>query len=252
MLKRRIIPIELYDQGRLRKTTTFESPRDVGDPVKSSQVYSDQDADELLFLNMTRAYRSVGQIISVIEKIARSCFVPLTVGGGIRTLLDAASLFAAGADKVVLNSVAYCEYGLIRDIAKVHGSQAIVVAIDVRITDEGEYALYSDCGARRESISLEAHIRKVTQSGAGEILIQSIDRDGTMGGYDLELVREVVLNSSVPIIAAGGAGHFLHLKQVFDCGVDAAACGSLFNFGDNNPLRAKAFLKNYAIPLKRT
>lgn len=251
MLKRRIIPIELFDCERLRKTVSFGNPRDVGNPVKSSQVYSNQDADELIFLNISRVQRSVDQIDAVVAEIAQNCFVPFSVGGGIRRPNDAARLFAAGADKVVVNSEAYRQPELISEIACVHGKQAVIVGIDVLRTADGEFVLYSDCGRKLEAVGLLSHLQTVTAAGAGEIMIQSIDRDGTMKGYDLELVRLVVESTSVPVIAAGGAGDFLHLKHAFDVGADAAACGSLFNFGDNNPLRAKAYLKNHQIPLKK-
>lgn len=251
MLKRRIIPIELLDGGRLIKTVGFSAPRDVGDPVKSSRVYSDQDADELVLLNISRKHRDVEALVEVVARIARECFVPFTVGGGIRCLEDAARLFTAGADKVLVNSAAYAQPGLITEIGDRYGQQAVVVGIDARAEATG-FILFSDCGRQHENVSLTEHVANVIAAGAGEIMIQSIDRDGTMSGYDLDLLHAVIRGSPIPIISAGGAGDFMHLKQAFDEGADAAACGSLFNFGDNNPLRAKAFLKNYGIPLKRT
>jgi len=250
MLKRRIIPIELLNDGRLVKTVSFTAPRDVGDPVKSSKVYSDQDADELVLLNISRTERDVKALVQVVERIAQECFVPLTVGGGIRCLDDAAQLFAAGADKILLNSITYVEPGLIAEIGARYGQQAVVVGVDAR-TEEYGFVLYSDCGRKREAASLPQHLEAVIAAGAAEIIVQSMDKDGTMSGYDLTLIQSVIAISPVPVIAAGGAGDFIHLKQAFDVGADAAACGSLFNFGDNNPLRAKAFLKNYSIPLKR-
>jgi len=250
MLKRRIIPIELLDSGRLIKTVEFASPRDVGDPIKSSKVYSDQDADELILLNVCRDCRSIAPLVDAVGRIAEQCFVPLTTGGGISCAADAALLFEAGADKVLVNSVAYTAPDIISDIASLYGRQAIVVGIDVRFQDN-QFVLYSNCGRTREHAVLADHVNAVAAAGASEIMVQSIDNDGKMSGYNLELVRTVVEHSPIPVIVAGGAGDFTHLKQVFDVGSDAAACGSLFNFGDNNPLRAKAFLKNYGIPLKR-
>lgn len=250
MLKRRIIPIELLSAGRLIKTRVFSDSRDVGDPVKSSKVYSDQDADELVLLNIDRGNRTVSNLVSVLSRVAEHCFVPLTAGGGISCAEDAYSLFSVGTDKVVLNSVAYRNPSVVTDISSRYGQQAVVASIDVR-QEGGNYALYSDCGRRREAPGLEEHIANVIAAGAGEVLVQSIDHDGTMTGYDLDLMRRVLAASSVPVIAAAGAGNFSHLKEVLELGVAAAACGSLFNFGDNNPLRAKAYLKNYSIPLKR-
>jgi cyclase len=190
-------------------------------------------------------------MIDVIREISRNCFVPLSVGGGIASASAAAALFDAGADKVIVNSAVYRQPELITEIARIHGKQAVIVGIDVRRISSHGFELYSDCGCQLESIGLIEHIGGMTVAGAGEIMIQSIDQDGRMTGYDLDLLETVVKNTSTPIIAAGGAGDFLHLKQAFDAGVDAAACGSLFNFGDNNPLRAKAYLKNYDIPLKK-
>jgi cyclase len=250
MLKRRIIPIELLAGGRLVKTRGFAVPRDVGDPVTSSKVYSDQDADELLLLRVDRDKTSIEPLVTVLASIAARCYVPLAAGGGIASLDDAARLFEAGADKVVINSNAYQDSSTITRIGELYGRQAVIVGIDVRL-ESGAYALYSNCGRRPEPIALEEHIATVVEAGAGELMIQAIDRDGMMTGYDLDLLRRVVAISAVPVIAAAGAGHFIHLKEAFDAGVDAAACGSLFNFGDNSPLRAKAFLKNYGIPLKK-
>lgn len=250
MLKRRIIPIELLNGGRLVKTRVFDSPRDVGNPVQSSKVYSDQDADELLLLQIDREGRHMKPLVDAVVRIAEHCFVPLTAGGGIVCHEDAASLFAAGADKVVVNSIAYRSPSVLTDITERYGKQAVVVGIDVRVEEHG-VTLYSDCGRQIETVSLEEHIAAVVAAGAGELMIQIINRDGTMEGYDIQLLKRVVAISPIPVIAAAGAGHFVHLKEAFDAGADAAACGSLFNFGDNNPLRAKAFLKNYGIPLKK-
>jgi cyclase len=250
MLKRRIIPVELLDSGRLVKTVEFDAPRDVGDPVKSSKVYSDQDADELLFMQIDRVCRDIEVLADVISKVAAHCFVPLTAGGGVRQLEHAKMLFEAGADKVLMNSSAYHNPALITEIAARYGRQAVVVGIDVRKVDNG-YVLYSDCGRQRESVGLQDHIASVIGAGAGELMVQAIHCDGVMQGYDLELLKSVIPFSSIPVIACAGAGNFLHLKDAIEVGADAVACGSLFNFGDNNPLRAKAFLKNYGIPLKK-
>ncbi len=250
MLKRRIIPIELLDGERLVKTINFSSPRDVGDPIKSSKVYSDQDADELLLINISRESRDIDILVKVVNQISQECFVPLTVGGGVKHLDDAVRLFAAGADKILLNSAAYYQPRLISQIGERYGRQAVVVAIDVRVVED-KFFLFSDCGRKLEKTSLSKHIATVTDAGASELVVQSIDNDGIMMGYQLNLVQSVINMSSIPVIVAGGAGAFDHLKKVFDLGVDAVACGSLFNFGDNNPLRAKAYLKNYNIPLKK-
>lgn len=249
MLKRRIIPIQLLRGDRLVKTKVFGSPRDVGDPVKSSKIYSDNDADELFLLQIEHREGALENLLSKVQKISKECFAPLTAGGAINKPEDAIRLFSSGADKVVINSICFTKPDVISDIANFSGSQAVIVAIDVKF-EKGNYVLYSECGSKPQPVSLERHIATVVDSGAGEILIQSIDHDGLMEGYDLNLLELVFNVCSLPIIIAGGAGNFLHLKEAFDKGADAVACGSLFNFGDNSPLRAKAFLKNYGIPLK--
>ena len=249
MLKKRIIPIQLLSNSRLCKTKKFNDPRDVGDPVMSSKVYSNQDADELILLQIDRIPNAMEILTSSVELIAKECFVPLTVGGGITTLKDAEKLFTAGADKVIINTSVYSNNKIIGEISKLAGKQAVVIGIDVRL-ENNEYCLYSGGALNLESISLSDHINNVISYGAGEIFIQSVDQDGMMSGYDLGLLEKVCAMSSVPVIAAGGAGSFEDLLDAFNAGVDAIACGSLFNFGDNNPIRAKAFLKNYRLPLK--
>lgn len=250
MVKRRIIPIELYRDGRLVKSVKFGSWRDVGDPVRSSRVYSDQDADELLFLNISRESRSVKSLAAVVREISRSCYVPLSVGGGINSMNDAEILFEAGADKVVICSLPFVDLDLISRISSVFGIQAVIVCIDVRRLSYNHYQIYSNCGSIPQNVGLLDYVSDVQKAGAGEIMIQSIDLDGTMDGYDLDLLSIVLKQTQRPVIIAGGAGNFLDLKKALDLGADAVACGSLFNFGDNNPIRAKAYLKNYNIQLK--
>ena len=251
MLKRRIIPVELLLNGRLVKSRQFTDYRDVGDPVKSSKVYSDQDADELLLVNIGDSSTCFDELVMKVALVAKCCFVPLTAGGGIRTLEDACRLFEAGADKVSLCTAAYRNPELLRAIASRFGSQAVVVCIDVKREPDGTLNLHSERGLRPEQTSLADHLAHVANAGAGEIMVQSLDRDGLMAGYDIALIKEVAGLTALPVIALGGAGQIVHLKDAFDAGAEAAACGSLFNFGDNNPLRAKALLKNYGVPLKR-
>jgi cyclase len=252
VLKRRIIPVELLSRGRLVKSVGFAEHRDVGDPVKSSKVYSDQDADELIILNIERGPQAVQDLAAQLRRIARECFVPITAGGGIRTVEDAALLFDAGADKVSVCSAAFTEDALLQGIASRWGSQALVVCADVREPAPGDYRLCADGATRACDVRLEDHLQRAVRNGAGEIVVQSVDRDGRMQGYDAALVARCVSAVPVPVIALGGAGQIIHLKEAFDQGAQAAACGSLFNFGDNNPLRAKALLKNYNVPLKKT
>ena len=251
MLKKRIVPVQLLLGERLVKTVRFDTHRDVGDPVSSSKVYSSQDADELVFLNIDREDRSARRLLRLMERVSEVCFMPLSMGGGITSLEDVDMLIRSGADKVVINSAAYRDLDLLARAADKYGAQAVVVSIDVRRDAAGAPRLYSDCGRRAEATSLEEHIDRVTASGAGELFLNSIDRDGTMEGYDVDLIAQVRRHSRLPVIACGGAGNYTHLKDAFlSTDVEALACGSLFNFGDNNPLRAKAFLGNYGIPFK--
>ncbi|MBA3341087.1 MAG: imidazole glycerol phosphate synthase subunit HisF [Gemmatimonadaceae bacterium] len=252
MLKKRIIPIQLLLNERLVKTRQFGAYRDVGDPVASSKVYNAQNADELVFLNINRSERHVEPLLSLLERVSAVSFMPLSLGGGITTFDAARRLITSGADKVVLNSAAYRDIGLIPRVADSFGSQAVVVGLDVRFDEKSaEYSLYSDCGRVAEMVGLDEHLERVTSLGAGEILVNSIDRDGTMQGYDIPLLKRVADAVRVPVIGCGGAGQYNHLKEAFlETRVSALACGSLFNFTDSNPIRAKAFLTNYGIPFK--
>lgn len=234
------------------KTRQFGSHRDVGDPVASSKVYNAQNADELVFLNINRTGRDIEPLLSVLDRVSAVSFMPLSLGGGIATFEAARRLIRSGADKIVLNSAVYRDPDLISRVADSFGSQAVIVGMDVKYNDVSSgYVLYSDCGRVAESTGLGEHLERVTEAGAGEILINSIDRDGTMTGYDIPLLRSVSNSVKVPVIGCGGAGNYNHLKEAFiETGVSALACGSLFNFTDSNPIRAKAFLTNYGLAFK--
>lgn len=253
MLKKRIIPIQLLLDGRLVKTVRFDSWRDVGDPVKSSAVYNSQYADELIFLNISRERRSVADLQKVIAEVSKVSFMPMAMGGGIGSAEDAAFMILNGADKVVVNSIAYDRKEVISRTADTFGAQAVIVCIDVRFDEEkGDYVLYSDCGRRAEHVGLEEHVEAVIAAGAGEVMIQSIDRDGTMKGFDIVATKRVMAVSTAPVIAAGGSGNYDQMKDCFlETDVSALACGSLFNFSDSNPIRAKAFLSNYGLNFKK-
>ncbi len=252
LLKKRIIPIQLMLDGRLVKTVQFDAFREVGDPVKSAAVYNSNYADELIFLNIARQQRTISALRDVIERVSEVSFMPMAMGGGIRNAGDAAELIRTGADKIVVNSSAYTDLSIITDTAETFGNQAVIVSIDARWdNDLGGHRLFSDCGRKLEPVSLADHLRRCIDAGAGEIMIQSIDRDGTMTGYDIRLVQEVMASATVPVIAAGGSGHYNHLRDVFmEADVSAVACGSLFNFSDSNPIRAKAFLSNHGLKFK--
>ena len=252
MLKKRIIPIQLLNNGRLVKTVRFDKWRDVGDPVKSSAVYNSQYADELIFLNIARQERSVEDLARIIKEVSKVCFMPMSMGGGIGSADEAAFLILNGADKVVINTAAYRRPEVITATAENFGAQAVIVSIDARWDSAMEdYRLYSDCGQFPQPVSLTDHLRKCERAGAGEIMIQSIDRDGTMLGFDIELIKRTMAVTSLPVIAAGGSGNYEQLSNAFlATDVSALACGSIFNFTDSNPMRAKAFLTNHGIPFK--
>lgn len=250
MLKKRVIPIQLLKNGRLVKGVQFNDYRDVGDPVASSGVYNSQLADELIFLN-TNGELGIRPLLDIIDDVANVVFMPISFGGGVRTFEDAAALIKHGADKVVLNSICYRNKALVSDIANHFGNQAVVACIDVRIID-GRVVLFSENGTRRESISLEQHIKELERAGTGEIMLQSIDRDGSMTGFDLALSKHAAECSSIPVILAGGSGNYEQLKEAFFAAdISAVACGSLFNFSDSNPMRALSYLRNYDLPFKK-
>jgi len=251
MLKRRIIPVQLLLNGRLVKTVGFGDWRDVGDPVKSAAVYNSQLADELIFLNIDRDRSTIEPLLAILHKVSEVCFMPLAVGGGVRTFEDASRLIESGADKVVINSAAYTSPEMLRRVADRFGEQAVVVGIDVKRSADGGYIAVADSGRSPQSIALEAHIRACEAAGAGEFLVQSVDRDGQMAGFDLNLLRLAAATANVPVIGCGGSGQYDHLKEAFlETDVSALACGSLFNFSDSNPLRAKAYLTNYGLSFK--
>jgi cyclase len=177
--------------------------------------------------------------------------MPLSVGGGIRTFEDAAFLIQNGADKVVINSAAYADKSVISRIADVFGAQAVVVGIDTVRREDGSYAASSHCGRQVEAASIEDHIRACEAAGAGEFFIQSIDRDGTMSGYEIPLLKLACRTATVPVIGCGGSGHYDHLSDAFlETGISALACGSIFNFSDSNLMRAKAHLSKFGLPFK--
>lgn len=251
MLKKRIVPIQLLKQGRLVKGVGFDRYRDVGDPVTSSAIYNANYVDELITLNINEPGSGVQPLLAVLDDISRVAFMPMAVGGGIRSEHDAIALISRGADKVVLNSICYRDPNVVRRIANRFGVQAVVCMIDVRRSGN-DFHLFSDHGRHPENVDLATHITRCQNAGAGEIVVQSIDRDGSMSGYDIELAKTAMELATVPVLVAGGAGNYDHLKALFlETEVSAAVCGSIFNFSDSNPLRAKAFLANYGLPFKQ-
>lgn len=252
MLKKRIIPIMLLMKDRLVKTVRFDTWRDVGDPVKSASVYNSQYTDELVFLDIDRENRTIDRLVKLIEGVSEVSFMPLTVGGGIRSFEDAAFLISNGADKIMINSICYENPELITQISEKFGAQAVVVGVDVRKNEAtGDYKLYSHCGRKEEALTIEHHLKRCEKFGAGEFMIQSIEHDGVMEGFDIELLKRISEITSIPVIGCSGSGNYNHLKDAFlETDVSALGCGSLFNFSDSNPIRAKNFLTNHNIAFK--
>lgn len=250
MLKKRVIPTLLLMNGRMVKGQNFKDYRETGEPDSAVRIYSSQDADELVFFDIKPNKDSRKELISIVKAAAKECFMPLTVGGGISNLQDIRELVAAGADKVVITTMAVDNDTFLTDAINHFGAQCIVAGIDYKY-ESGKYNVYIESGAtqtKHNALDLAKHYSNI---GVGEILINSIDKDGCMQGYDIDFLKTVVKSVNCPVIAAGGAGTFQHLKDVFKhSGVEAAACASLFHFGDNNPIRARSYLRNESIPVR--
>lgn len=251
MLAKRIIPCLDVRDGRVVKGVNFVNIRDAGDPVELAKFYSDQGADEIVFLDITATSDARDTVADVVERTASQVFVPLTVGGGIRTLDDFRRLLRAGADKISVNSAAVKDYSLISRAAERFGSQCVVLAIDARRRPDGSYEVVVAGGRIPTGRDAVAWAREGQRLGAGEILLTSMDADGTKAGFDLEMTRAVTRAVSIPVIASGGCGSLDHFAQVFeetDC--DAALAASLFHFGELTVPQVKAFLRGRNIPVR--
>ncbi len=251
-LTRRVIPCLDVTDGRVVKGVEFVNLRDAGDPVELAAFYDREGADELVFLDITATSDSRGTMIAVIERTADQIFIPLTVGGGVRSTADIKQLLRAGADKVSINSAALANPGLISEGADIFGSQCIVVAIDTRRDpDTGIWTVYSHGGRKSTGMDAVAWAAEVVRLGAGELLVTSMDRDGTRDGYDLELLEAIAAAAPIPLIASGGAGNLQHLVEGLAPGrADAVLAASIFHFGDYRVHEAKQFLASQGIPVR--
>lgn len=249
MLAKRIIPCLDVAKGRVVKGVMFRDIQDAGDPVEAGSFYAQQGADELFFLDIDASFEGRGTMADVVERTARNVFIPLGVGGGIKTLRDIETLLHAGADKVSINTHAVLHPTFVREAAKAFGSQCIVIAIDAKLNKaSGGYRVYTH-GARRET-SLDAleWSRRVEELGAGEVLLTSIDRDGTRQGYELDLTRMLSLALSIPVIASGGVGSPEHILEAFTLGLsDAALAASIFHFGEYSIAEVKRYLQERGV-----
>ncbi|OGL15684.1 MAG: imidazole glycerol phosphate synthase subunit HisF [Candidatus Rokubacteria bacterium RIFCSPLOWO2_12_FULL_69_21] len=250
MLAKRVIPCLDVKDGRVVKGVQFLDLRDAGDPVAAAQAYDAQGADELVFLDITASHEGRAIMLDVVRRTAEGIYMPLTVGGGIRGVDDIRTLLRAGADKVSLNTAALERPQVIREAAERFGSQCIVVAIDAKRSNGG-WTVYSHGGRRPASREAVAWAREAESLGAGEILLTSMDRDGTQDGYDLELTRAVAEAVSVPVIASGGVGTLEHLREgLVEGKADAALAASIFHFGTHTVRDAKAYLRDRGVPVR--
>jgi len=251
MLAKRIIPCLDVTAGRVVKGTKFLDLRDAGDPVECAKLYDAQGADELVFLDITASSDDRATMVDVVARTAEQCFMPLTVGGGIRTVEDFRTMLLAGADKVSVNTAAIKIPELISDAAENFGSQCVVVAIDAKHGTPGSWRVYTHGGRNPTDLDAVEWGREVARRGAGEILLTSMDADGTCGGYDLALTAAVSAAVDIPVIASGGAGELDHLAEVLDRGhADAVLAASIFHFGTYSIAQAKHFLAERGIPVR--
>ncbi|MBI1870920.1 MAG: imidazole glycerol phosphate synthase subunit HisF [Chlamydiae bacterium] len=250
MLAKRIIPCLDVDKGRVVKGTKFLNLQDAGDPVSVAKFYDDQGADELVFLDITASSEDRGIILDVVSRTAEQVFMPLTVGGGIQSLEDIRRLLKAGADKVSINTAAVLHPELVKSAAKKFGSQCIVVAMDVKKKGK-RWEVYTHGGRKPTELDAVDWARKVVEMGAGEILLTSMDQDGTKEGYDLEITRAISRGVPVPVIASGGAGRLEHLYEVLvDGEADAVLAASIFHYKEFSISNVKQFLKGKGVEVR--
>ncbi len=249
----RIIPCLDVAGGRVVKGVNFVGLRDAGDPVEQARVYDAQGADELCFLDITASHEARGTILDVVARTAEVVFMPLTVGGGVRSVEDVRALLLAGADKVAVNSAAVARPELIGDLALAFGDQCIVGAVDARAVDGGRWEVFTHGGRKATGIDAVAHAARLAELGAGELLVTSMDRDGTRDGYDLALTRAIADRVGVPVIASGGVGGLSHLVDGVQEGhASAVLAASIFHFGQHSIGEARTALRDAGLPVRTT
>jgi imidazole glycerol-phosphate synthase subunit HisF len=250
MLLKRVIPCLDVDRGRVVKGVEFVNIRDAGDPVELAARYQDEGADEIVFLDITASHEKRETVAALARRCADEVFIPFTIGGGVRSVADAQAVLDAGADKVSVNSAALARPDLIGELAEVFGAQCVVLAIDARREGEG-YGVYVNGGRTAAGRDAVEWAREGAERGAGEVLLTSMDRDGTEDGYELELTRRVAEAVDVPVIASGGAGALDHLVQAIDVGgADAVLCASIFHYGHYRVREAKEHMRAAGIPVR--
>ena len=250
MLKNRLIPCLDVKNGRVVKGINFIDLKDAGDPVEQAKIYSDGGADEICFLDITASNENRNTIYDVVEKTSKKCFVPLTVGGGVRSVDDINKLLNCGADKVSINTAAVENSKVVLESSKKFGSQCIVVAIDAK-KNLDNWEIYTHGGRNNTGIDAIEFAKKMENSGAGELLITSMDRDGTQAGYDIELMSKISFNVNIPVIASGGVGNLDHLVDGIKLGnVSAVLAASIFHYGKHSVKEAKEYLDSKGIPVR--
>ncbi|MFM9827749.1 MAG: imidazole glycerol phosphate synthase subunit HisF [Sphingomonas sp.] len=251
-VRARVIPCLDVANGRVVKGVNFVALRDAGDPVEQARAYDAAGADELCFLDITASNEARGTIIDVVRRTAEVCFMPLTVGGGVRSAEDARALLLAGADKVAVNSAAVARPELVADIADRFGSQCCVASVDARQVADGRWEVFTHGGRRATGIDAVAHALRLAELGAGELLITSMDRDGTKSGYDLALIRTIADQVRVPVVASGGVGTLHDLVAGIAQGhASAVLAASIFHFGEASIADAHAALAAAGVPVRR-
>jgi imidazole glycerol-phosphate synthase subunit HisF len=249
MLKKRLIPSLLLKDGRCVKGRRFTDFRDTGNPLTAARVYDAQGADELIFLDIAASAEARNTTLDVVHRVAEECFMPLCVGGGVQSVDDFRTLLRNGADKVSVNSAAVERPALLTEAAERFGNQCVVLSIDARGAGP-DWEVYTHAGSRPTGLHPVEWAVHAAHAGAGEILITSIDREGTMEGYDLELVREVAAAVDVPVIAHGGCGRLHHLVEGIEAGADAVSCASMLHFTDQSVIKARAHMKTYGVDVR--
>ncbi|MBC2670755.1 imidazole glycerol phosphate synthase subunit HisF [Novosphingobium piscinae] len=247
----RVIPCLDVRDGRVVKGVNFVDLKDAGDPVEQARAYDAAGADELCFLDISASHEGRGTLLDVVRRTAEVCFMPLTVGGGVRTVEDARALLLAGADKVAVNSAAVARPEVVTDIAEKMGSQCIVASVDARRTGAGRWEIFTHGGRRATGIDAVEHAIRLARLGAGELLVTSMDGDGTQAGYDLELTRTIADAVPVPVIASGGVGALDHLVAGVTQGhASAVLAASIFHFGKHTVAEAHAALRSAGLPAR--
>ena len=250
MLKKRIIPCLDVKNGRVVKGINFVDLKDAGDPVEQAKIYSDGGADEICFLDITASNENRDTIYKVVEKTSKKCFVPLTVGGGIRSIEDINKLLNSGADKVSINTAAVNNPNLVNESSKKFGSQCIVIAIDAKKKDD-KWKVFTHGGRNETNIDAIEYAKQMEDFGAGELLVTSMDRDGTQIGYDIDLIKKISSKVNIPLIASGGVGNLDHLVEGIKLGnANAVLAASIFHYGKHSVLEAKQYLKSKGIPVR--